>query len=42
MLSIPPKRLLEEVVNPLGNMNNYDVKLVDDADLQLVVMLIDP
>ena len=37
MLSIPPKGLLE-VVYPLGNMDSYDV---DDADLELVVKLLD-
>ena len=40
MLSIPPKGLLE-VVYPLGNMDSYDVPLVDDADLELVVKLLD-
>ena len=40
MLSIPPKRLLE-VVNPLGNMDSRDVPLVDDADLELVLKLLD-
>ena len=40
MLSIPPKRLLE-VVNPLGNMDSRDVSLVDDADLELVLKLLD-
>ena len=38
MLSIPPKRLLE-VANSLGI--SYDVPLVDDADLGLVVKLLD-
>ena len=40
MLSVPPKRLLE-VVDPLGNMDSQDVPLVDDADLELVVKLLD-
>ena len=40
MLSIPPKRLLE-VASPLGNLDSYDVPLVDDADLELVVKLLD-
>ena len=38
MLSIPPERLLE-VANSLGI--SYDVPLVDDADLELVVKLLD-
>ena len=38
MLSIPPKRLLE-VANSLGI--SYDVPLVDDADLELVVKLLE-
>ena len=40
MLSIPPKRLLE-VVDPLGNMDSQDVPLIDDADLELAVKLLD-